>query len=123
VTVELVPRARERLLGRWLHASAPRVVAGSVLTEVEDEIEPAKQAVVGLVEAHDQLAAEQAVAAVERLVGEIKLGREHRLAGRLHLHVDVPGAAVVAAPPDRAQGEAAGLIGEQMPAPNETARF
>src|ERR1043166_398811 len=97
------------------------LIRAPVLAEVEDEIEPAEQAVVGLGKPHVELATIEPVGAVERLVGEIELRREHGPARRLHLHVDGAGAPLACARDDGAQGEAAGLVGEQMPAQAEAA--
>src|SRR5947207_3061615 len=64
-----------------------------LLAHVEDEIEPRGKRVPRLGRSHHQLAAEQAVAPVHRLVREIELGREHALLRRLHLDVIVAGTA------------------------------
>src|SRR5262249_16768772 len=103
VAVELVPRDREGLLERLLHrvSAAPAYswsmilfrkpvptfrdhahattlgqLAAPVLTEVENKIEPADEAVVGLVKAHGQLAAEEPGGTVERLIPEGEQARE-----------------------------------------------
>src|SRR5262249_42594950 len=86
------------------------------LAQVEDEIEARGQAVAGVGHAHHQLAAEQAVAGVGRLVGEIKLGGEHRPLRRLDLHVVVAGAPGIERRQDGAEAVAAGLVGEEVAA-------
>lgn len=55
---------------------------------------------------------EEGVGAVARLAGEVQPGGEHRTAGRLRLHVEVPGAAGVEARHDRAQRVRAGGVRE-----------
>src|SRR5262249_57111805 len=50
-----------------------------VLAHVEHKIEPRDEAVTSLGHSHHQLAAEQSVAAVHRLVRKIELGGEHAL--------------------------------------------
>ena len=56
-----------------------------VLAHVEHEIEPRREPVAGLGHSHHQLAAEQSVAAVHRLVRKIELGGEHALPRRCTL--------------------------------------
>src|SRR5262245_7748475 len=94
ITMELVPRDRKgflrlrlRLLERLRHR-IPRPERG-VLAHVEHKIEPREEPVAGLGHSHHQLAAEQSVAAVHRLVWKIELGGEHALLGRLDIDVVV----------------------------------
>src|SRR5712691_11382327 len=86
------------------------------LAHIEHEIEARGEAVAGLGHAHHELAAEEAVAAVHRLVREIELSGEHRPFRRLHLDVVVAGAAGVERRQDRAEPVAALGVGEQVPA-------
>src|SRR5438874_11547971 len=65
------------LLGGWKQAE--------VLPQIEHEIEPRRKAIPSLRHAHQELAPEQAVAAVGRFIGEIELGGENALLRRLHL--------------------------------------
>src|SRR5207302_1275666 len=68
-----------------------------------------------------ELAPEQAVALVLELVGKIELRGQYPPAGRLHLHVDMPGAAGIQRRQDRLQAIAALGIAELVPAIAETA--
>src|SRR6516164_3260157 len=86
------------------------------LAHVEHEIEPRGEDALGLGHAHHQLAAEQSIAAVHRLIRKIELSGEHALLRRLHLDMVVAGAAGVERRQDGAQAVAALGIGEQMPA-------
>src|SRR5262252_7162463 len=86
------------------------------LAHVEHEIEPCGEGALGLGHAHLQLAAEQSVATVHRLVRKIELGGEHALLRRLHLDVIVAGAAGIERRQDGAQAVAALGIGEQVSA-------
>src|SRR5205823_14890840 len=81
-----------------------------------EQIEPRGEAVAGLGHAHHQLAAEQAVAAVHRLVGKIELGGEHRPLRGLHLDVVVPRAAGIERRQYGAEAIAAVAIGEKVSA-------
>src|SRR5215472_18423313 len=87
-----------------------------VLAHVEHKIEPRDEPVTSLGHSHHQLAAEQSVAAVHRLIRKIELGGEHALLRRLHLDVVVAGAAGIERRQDGAQAVATLAIGEQMPA-------
>src|SRR5215472_9127624 len=86
------------------------------LAHVEHEIEPCGEPVAGLRHSHYQLAAEQSVAAVHRLVRKVELSGEHASLRRLHLDVVVAGAAGIERRQDRAQAVAAVGVREQMPA-------
>src|ERR1700758_5551290 len=63
--------------------------AGGLLAHVEHEIEPCGEPVAGLRHSHHQLAAEQTVAAVHRLVRGVELGGGHASLRRLHPYVVV----------------------------------
>src|SRR5262249_40504566 len=69
--------------------------AGQGLAHIEHEIEAPRAALARPLHLHHQLAAEQTVAAVPGFVGEVELGGEQAAARWLHLHVIVPGAALV----------------------------
>src|SRR5437868_2832175 len=71
--------------------------------------------------AHQQLRAEQAVAAVHRLVWKIQLRREQRPLRRLHLHVVVARASRVERRQNGAKTVAPLAVREQMAAIAETA--
>src|SRR5262245_23575904 len=91
--------------------SASAFAAAIALPHIHDEIEPCRHAVAGVGGAHQELAAEQAVAPVRRLVGgKIELGGEHRPLRCLHLHVIMAGAARVLGGEECAGG-GAGLPG------------
>src|SRR5262245_57798713 len=66
--------------------------AGGLLAHVEHEIEPCGEPVPSLRHSHHQLAAEQPVAAVHRLVRKVELSGEHASLRGLHLDVVVAGA-------------------------------
>src|SRR5262249_11667385 len=68
-----------------------RLGRSGVLAHVEHEIEPCGEPVAGLRHSHHQLAAEQSVAAVHRLVRKVELSGEHASLRRLHLDVVVAG--------------------------------
>src|SRR6266498_4682518 len=79
---------------------------------VEDEVEPRRPGAAGVLHRHEQLAAEQGVARVARLPGEVELGGEDGPVRRLCLDVEVPGPARVQARHDRLEAEAALAVGE-----------
>src|SRR5215471_6345053 len=83
IAMELIPRDRKglvrlrlRLLERLRHRS-PTGKGWDLLAHVEHEIEPRSEPVAGLRHSHHQLAAEQSVTAVHRLVRKVELGGKH----------------------------------------------
>src|SRR5499426_4519692 len=92
----------------------------AALPHAEYEIEASRQAAAGLGDFHQELAAEQAVAAVLRLAGKVELRRQHAAAGRLHLHVIVARAAFIGAGHHREEAVAPLGVGELMAAQAET---
>src|SRR5206468_8833467 len=84
--------------------------------EVETPGEPSR--VLGC--AHQQLAAKEPVRAILWFVGEIELGGQQAAAARLHLHMNMAGAANIGAGHDAAQSIAPFRVGELMAAQAET---
>src|SRR5437763_3681632 len=93
----------------------------AALSNVENEIEPRSKPVARFRHAHQQLGAEQAIAAVHRLVWKIQLRREQRPLRRLHLHVVVARASRVERRQNGAKTVAPLAVREQMAAIAETA--
>src|SRR5439155_8677741 len=89
--------------------------------QVQDEVESGGLAVAGVPDGHHEVLTKDTITLVARLVGEIELGRERRLIGRLHLDVDMARAAGVEAGDDRLQAKAAVGVGELVPAHLEAA--
>src|SRR5690606_5173576 len=83
---------------------------------IENEVEPAGEAVPRLCHPERQLRTKKAIFTVARLVGEIELSRKHLPAGRLHLHMDMRRAPRVARGYDRAQSIATLRVSELVPA-------
>src|SRR5262245_63739563 len=105
------------LLFARFHYLFPRPeMALGVLAHVEHKIKPRDEPVTGLGHSHYQLAAEQSVAAVHRLVRKIELGGEHALLRRLHLDVVVAGAGGIERRQYGGPAGAALAIGEQKSA-------
>src|SRR5690349_19158923 len=77
------------------------------LPNVQNEIEPDREAVARIGDAHQQLAAEHGVAAVLGLVRKIELRGEKPAARRLHLEMIVPRPAAVERRHDGAEAKCA----------------
>src|SRR5262249_39086033 len=82
----------------------------------DDEVEASREILAVARHAHGELAAEESVAPLHRLVGEIKLRGEDARAGRLHLDVEVARAADVERRHDGAEAVAPLGIGENVTA-------
>src|SRR3954469_25356075 len=96
--------------------SRPRFRRHSPSTEIKDEGELGGESVSGFGHAHHQLAPEQTITAVARLVRKVQLGGEHRLLRGLNLDVIVARAAGIERRQDRAKAIASGVIGKQVSA-------
>jgi hypothetical protein len=103
------------------HVRVAKIRTTGVLAHVEHEIEPRREVVASVGHSHHQLAAEQAVTPVRRLVRKIELRGEHALLWRLHLDVIVAGAAGVERRQDGPEAIAALGVGEQVSAIAESA--
>jgi hypothetical protein len=93
-----------------------RLEAYPSLLHVEDKIEARCEAVWGFRYSHHQVAAEQAIALVGRLIGKIELRRKHRSFWSLHFDVIVTGAARIDRGHDGAETIATLIIGKDVSA-------
>src|SRR5882757_1807722 len=97
-----------------------KLMPAAILPIAEHEIEAGVDTVAGLRGPHQQLLAKQAVAAVCRLVREIKLGGQQPSCCRLNLQVKVAGAAGIDRRHDGAEAVAALGVGVLVAAQSET---
>src|SRR5215210_6696360 len=88
--------------------------------QIEHEIEARHERALGFGDAHQKLAAKQAIAAVVRLAGKVELRRQQPTAGRLDLDMDVARAPRVGPGHHRAQAIATLGIGELVAAQAKT---